>query len=276
MDGHPDVTLEELDALLRGPAKPVAVAKREPARFRSRNRCSVDERERSLAQAVRALRGFYRGMGFSESSFRRGVLAGLADREPYRVREARRYSVWIVLADLLAAWHREARYLDARGLPRALPVEGKQGFAMLCRRFLRKESPAEVAQFLVDCGVLRRDADGCVRPVRRTALIPALTAITLERIPVAIHGFLDTLAHNTQSARESEGRLERAITINDFPAKLVPAFDDWSRYLANGFVQQTDEWALRRRVARRQRGPKVRVTVHLVAHVEPQEKDKVA
>jgi hypothetical protein len=276
MDGHPDVTLDELDALLRGSTKLPALTKRDAVRPRSRSRHSADERERSLAQAVRALRSFYRGMGFSESSFRRGVLAGLADREPYRVREARRYSVWMVLADLLAAWHREARYLDASGLPRALPVEGRQGFAMLCRRFLRKESPADVAQFLVDCGVLRRDADGSVRPVRRTALIPALTAITLERIPVAIHGFLDTLAHNTQSARESEGRLERAITINDFPAKLVPAFDDWSRYLANGFVQQTDEWALRRRVARRQRGPKVRVTVHLVAHVEPQEKDKVA
>ena len=227
------------------------------------------DRVRALEQAFRVLRQFFGRVGASDAELRRAFASAMRSDQLYRVVESQRYELLHGLSDLLATWHREPDYLDATGTPRALGMRGKFSFATLCRRFAPPESPAEIAQFLVSIGVLRCDAAGALRPCRRTALLPTLTAMTLYRVPVVLHGLLETITHNYRCGTdESSKRVERSVFSRGLPVTLVPKFDEKVKRLAVSTVDQLDEWLLRNADAANRDVPRTRVTFNLFAHVE--------
>lgn len=86
-------------------------------------------------------------------------------------------------ADVLQAWHRRRRYLDATGNPRALTLRGANGFEALTREVDPRIDPLDTLKVLIRYGSVRKVPRGRYRLVR--AVLGAATRRTVAFEPTA-------------------------------------------------------------------------------------------
>ena len=191
-----------------------------------------------------------------------------AQRQPYRMSEARAFEIFRSAGDLIDAWYREARYVDDVGAPRALPLRGPEGFEGLARRFLPDHDPDKVAEFFTDEGIIARLGRGLLKPHRRTALINRLNAVTLDRVAVLVHGLLGTLHWNHGGRGAEQPRLERQVHATRVPLELIPEFNAKTKEAGALLIGQIENWLAVRQSTIPTHAPTARVGVCLVAYVE--------
>jgi hypothetical protein len=259
-----------------------------------------------MEQCFRILLQFFRGIGTEPQEARRALRAAARNstRKPFHSSEAHRFALWLVLGEIWDAWNVERAYIDDDGLPRALPIEGTISFSSLTKRYLPQESARDVARFLTSIGVLTRLPDGKVQPrgstqrtqgdrrdqrtggaptgpSRRTVeahghelFIPQLTAMTLERIPVLLHGLLSTIADNTRPKSGNATRLELSVQVPNLSEEDVAKFNEHAKKKGQAFVIEMNAWLLRclrenrADVKRSKSGRTWRVSVNAFADVE--------
>lgn len=224
----------------------------------------------SMEQTFRLLTGFYRQIGAKRAAMKAAFAQAErnADRQPYRMSEARAFEILRSASELLDAWYREAAYVDDLGVPRALALRGPDGFEGLARRFLPDHDPGQVAQFFTDEGIVARLASGLLKPHRRTALINRLNAVTLDRVAVLAHGLLGTLLWNHGGRGTEQPRLERQVHATRIPLALVPEFNAKTKEAGALLIGQIENWLAARLSSLPAKTPTARVGVSLVAYVE--------
>jgi hypothetical protein len=148
--------------------------------------------------------------------------------------------------DLLATWHRDPRFLDDAGKPRALPFKGSPSLTELFDLHLPQESRRRLPQRLTAEGAIRRAGRNGWLPSKRTLIVRSDSSSALLRLPGQIDSFLSTLLHNGQARGKSARRLERTVFIDRLPVEMLAAFDQHTQKLGGQLIDEMDNWLIRR------------------------------
>lgn len=230
---------------------------------------SAVDRSRTLEQIFRILCEFGFELGASRRDLRREFATALlaSSRRPYRMSEARGFDLWHQAGELLAAWYGQPALVDDTGQPRPLPLDGSLSVESLVRDYLPEHSPAAVIEVLLDEKILVRLPNGLCRPVRRSAFIPRMNGMTMDRIAVLLRGLLATIVWN-HSGRRGPLRMERQAHASHLPIDKIPEFEAMVKQLATLLADQVDVWMSSRQAAGSRKTRTARVGVHLFSYLE--------
>lgn len=150
-------------------------------------------------------------------------------------------------ARVLSAWTRHADYQDEDGQPRALAIDGPDGFAELVRRHSGDMPARAVLDELLRVGAVSRREDGRFEPIAR-AYVPQASAI--EKIGILgsdVADLIETIDHNIELGTE-DPRFQRKVMYHRIDVDALPAFRKLSAAQAQALLERLDRWLAARDV----------------------------
>jgi hypothetical protein len=176
---------------------------------------------------------------------------------------------------VLDAWHRDRRYLTARGKPRAVPLLGR---APSVEGLIRSEGPMfdpiDLAYRIQSLGLITACPGNRYRPIGDTALVAIYGPTVLQHVARCLMSLLETVEDNLTGAPTSAHLLERFAEVPDLPAECVDDFQQFSRLQGAMFARTINDWLETRRArdqatVNRANAGAVRAGVHVHAYVAP-------
>jgi len=144
-------------------------------------------------------------------------------------------------ARVLTGWVRDHQYLDAKGQPRALSLEGEDGFAALVRRHSGDMPARAVLDELERVGAVHRRDDGLIELLAR-AYVPRSSATDkLAILGTDVADLIETIDHNLDVG-ETDPRFQRKVMYLSIPASALPAFRKRSAANAQALLEKFDRW----------------------------------
>lgn len=144
-------------------------------------------------------------------------------------------------ARVLSAWTRHPDYQDGSGQPRALDIEGPEGFAALVRRHSGDMPARAVLDELLRVGAVRKREDGRFEPVAR-AYVPQRSVIEkIGILGVDVGDLIDTIDHNIQHGSD-DPRFQRKVMYQRIDVDALPAFRKLSALQAQALLERMDRW----------------------------------
>lgn len=186
-------------------------------------------------------------------------------KEPARRFEPEQLGHITDVPHVIALWHTDPDYLDARGLPIPLPLKSKgRSLYALIERVLPGEKPAAVIKSLEHMRGIRRRGD-LYLPTGRYCIYPEDT-MRLHSLSTLL-GMLRTVDHNA-SHRGSSRLFERVARNPSFPVRALPAFNRQLDTQASELLRKFDgEMQLYERSATG--GPRTRLGLGFFAFEDP-------
>jgi hypothetical protein len=252
----------------------MARAKR-PARPKARRRPSSsktgpDALPIALTQTLRVVLRHFSERGVGAAKLRGALEDALASfDQPIKDVETAAHKAMRGRIDLLATWHRDARFLDEHGKPRVLSLKGSPSLCELFDKHLPSEQSKGLAQRLAEEGAIRRAGRNGWLPSKRTLIVSSDSSSALIRLPGQIDAFLSTLLHNGQAKGKASKRLERTVFVDQFPAEMLAAFDQQTQRLGGQLIDEMDNWLLRRDTASTDKKSSLRAGVGVFAFIDP-------
>jgi len=168
---------------------------------------------------------------------------------------------------VLDAWHRNRRYLTARGRPRAVPLLGR---APSVEALIQTEGPQfdapELAHRLQSLQLITPCSGNRYRPISDTALVSTYGPTVLQYVANCLLSLLETVEGNLRGAPNVPPLLERFAEVPDLPAECIQSFQQFSRFQGAIFMRTINDWLEIRRarvsVAAGQRNVRAGVRVH--------------
>jgi hypothetical protein len=155
---------------------------------------------------------------------------------------------------ILHEWHTNPRFMDKRGHPAELPIDGDDpSFASLVSHVTGDVPPASIRTVLQRSGAVEVTHRDTIKPLKRF-YVPAdvderaLTVISQMLFPLA-----SGLAHNSNPDRKSDGFIQRVVVASDLVEEEVPVFRRMTRRRAAEFIESVDDWLKQGRT--RPKGP---------------------
>ena len=192
-----------------------------------------------------------------------------------RTRPSRKdeYDGFKTAALVLDAWHRDHRYLTARGTPKPVRLVGPTpSVEALIRRQRVKERASDVAHRLnairsiVPCG------RGLYKPASEIALIPTRSPLMLQHAVRVLSALLETVGQNVGGTQSLAPLIERCAEVPDLPGKYAKDFQIFTQAQGRAFVRTVNDWLESRR-ARRSNPTGVEATlragIHTFAYIAP-------
>lgn len=234
-------------------------------------RCGVSWREfaelaKSVYVEVATARFGKRGRPTNVS--RTAMLTGLPRREVRRQRDKLAkadpgLTGYVTKASLiLTAWHLDPEFLDKRGKPRVLPLEGEEAsFLALMKRCGGGDvRPTTVLKELISAGAVRQRSDGSLQVLQRHYIPHAMDAELVRLWGTVLADVASTYGHNlTRSAREAS-RFERAAVNDRIPASVIAEFQSFLDQEGQAFLERVDAWLTAHQVTPEQEQPATAVT----------------
>lgn len=186
-------------------------------------------------------------------------------KEPTEPWDPMQLNYWADLPHVIAHWHADPQYVDSRGVPISLPLQGKgPSLFALARRVLPKQEPAKIVKSLLRLHGVRRNGGRYV-PTGRS-LLYSKTSSRVHGL-LALLGMLRTVERNVSGSR-SGAILERAAMNPNFPVSALPAFHRRLKPHAAEFLWGIDG-DMRRREMTASDGPRTRLGVCVFAFEDP-------
>ncbi|MBS1994659.1 MAG: hypothetical protein JSS86_00055 [Cyanobacteria bacterium SZAS LIN-2] len=231
---------------------------------------SAAQRNRALEQLLRILFAFMYTVGATPREIRAASTVALRNvaRRPYRMAEAQEFEILRGAADLLAAWYSHAALVDEVGVPLPLPRAGTQSVESLVERYLPDHPVEQVIDLLLAEGILTALPNGHLRPLRRTAILPRLNGMTLDRMAILLQGLLGTVGWNYRDRGGRETRLERQVHATHLPVELLPEFEAMVKQSAGSLIDRAESWLASRQSSGKRLGRTARAGVSLFSYVE--------
>ena len=181
---------------------------------------------------------------------RTAMLTGLTRRD-VRIARARASSGQPVPApyaskasQILSRWHLDPDFLDARGEPLPLPLEG-DGTSLL--ELLRRSGAGDiplttVTRELLSVKAMGRREDGRFEALQRN-FIPRTTDEQLIRLwGTVLADVANTYVHNITRSGRTAARFERAAKNERIPVELAPQFRAFLEREGQAFLERVDAW----------------------------------
>jgi len=151
-------------------------------------------------------------------------------------------------ARVLTGWVRDRQYLDAKGQPKALSIDGDDGFAALVRRHSGDMPARAVLDELERVGAVRRREDGLIELLARAYVPRSSPADKLAILGSDVADLIDTIGHNLE-ADDTDARFQRKVMYQSIPASALPAFRKRSAASAQALLEKLDQWLAEHDVA---------------------------
>ena len=183
------------------------------------------------------------------------------------------------VALVLDAWHRDRRYLSARGTPKAVRLLGPAPSVEALVRLQQIKPPAsdvarrlKAIQLVVPIG--RRSL---YKPASDVAVISARDPLILQHTARALSTLLETVGQNVCGTRNLAPLIERVAEVPDLPRRHIRAFQSFTHAQGRTFLRTVNDWLESRRVRPSRKGMKgmkgtVRAGVHTYAYVAPKQR----
>jgi hypothetical protein len=145
---------------------------------------------------------------------------------------------------VLTAWHLEPEFLDAKGKPARLPVEGKgASFTSLLKHCGAGDvRPTTVIRELLSAGAIREGKDGRLEALQRN-YIPQATDEQLIRLwGTVLADVANTYVHNMTRNAKTPSRFERAAKNDRIPIAARAAFREFLEREGQAFLERVDAW----------------------------------
>jgi Family of unknown function (DUF6502) len=169
-------------------------------------------------------------------------------------------------AHVMTLWFSDPAFVDARGVPRSLPVRGANlSIESLVRHVDPRLDVRQVLRFLQSGGALKRVGARYV-PRKRVLILPGADYMTL--ILGGLFGLLRTLEHNRWGDRKTERRLQVYSFNPRVPVSAVAGFEKRLRPLAERLLVQADADMHLREVDRKKGERTVRMGVGVYQFLE--------
>ncbi len=173
---------------------------------------------------------------------------------------------------VLDAWHRDRKYLTAKGSPKAVPLLGKApSVEALIRPQGRQLNAAELAQRMLSLQLIVPRSGNRYRPASDAAIVSSYGPIVLQYVARCLMSLLDTVEHNLGSGPKIPPLLERFAEVPTLPIDRVDSFSKFSRSQGSAFMRIINDWLETRRVRTRAGDTRrtVRAGVRLHVYIAP-------
>jgi hypothetical protein len=189
--------------------------------------------------------------GKKPSISRASILSGLTRKEVQRLLSASGNSAdssaaldgerYNRAARVLTGWVRDSEYHDGKGQPKALSVDGDDGFTALVRRYSGDMPARAVLDELERVGAVRRRDDGLIELLARAYVPRSSAADKLAILGTDVADLIDTIGHNLEDG-ETEPRFQRKVMYQSIPESELPAFRKRSAANAQALLEKFDQW----------------------------------
>jgi hypothetical protein len=172
---------------------------------------------------------------------------------------------------LLTIWFRDRAFLNANGLPKAIPLRGgRVSLAALVRRINPALSPAAVASYLVSAGAVLRIGK-LYAPAQQAVLLRGTYGPERSRALRPLLAMLRTLEHNLMPSSEVPGWFEWIAENPRVPLRALPKLDAKIARQGMGVLQALDIDMHEEEQTRASGEPVVRVGIGFYRFEEPSE-----
>lgn len=185
--------------------------------------------------------------GKRPTASRVAVLTGLTRKEVHRLLvtpaedgtdDAERYNR---AAQVLTGWARDAEFLDEKGAPRILEVDGPAGFGTLVKRYSGDMPMRAVLDELVRVGAVDHRDDGRLQLAAR-GFVPRHSAVDkLGILGRDVADLIATIDHNLQHG-ETDPRFQRKVMYSAIARSDLPAFRKLGARQAQALLERLDRW----------------------------------
>jgi len=180
------------------------------------------------------------------------ILSGLDRREVARLRRAviepepgdASQGYMSKPAQLLHAWHHDARYLDSSGNPKELGIEGagEASFAELVQRYAPGIPLVAMLKELRAAGAIADVAGNRVRVLKRNYIPRELNENLIRLWGSVLRDLATTFEHNVFRDEAEPPRFERRAISLRVDAKALPQFRRMLEREGQAFLERIDEW----------------------------------
>jgi len=181
---------------------------------------------------------------------RTAVLTGLARRDVRKQREKleaapEALSGYVTKASLvLTAWHLDSHFLDAKGKPLPLALEGDGvTFATLVRHCSGGDVPlSTLLRELRAAGAIHELDDGRWEPLMRNYLPHTIDETVIRLWGSRMADISNTYVHNLTRTAKHPSRFERAAVNDRIPKSALPEFRKFLDAEGQAFLERLDAW----------------------------------
>ena len=181
---------------------------------------------------------------------RTAVLTGLARRDVRKQREkleaSPESSIGYVTkaSSVLTAWHLDSQFLDAKGKPLPLPVEGTEtSFASLVRHCSGGDVPlSTLLRELRAAGSIHKLPDGRWEPLARHHVPHTIDEALIGLWGSRMADLAITCASNLARTSKVPARFERAASNGRIAKSALPEFRRFLDHEGQAFLERLDVW----------------------------------
>jgi hypothetical protein len=150
----------------------------------------------------------------------------------------------MLYADVVGLWARDARFLDARGRPRSLPLRGKDGLGHLIRTIDPARNPRNVVDVLIRFGNVRKDRRGHYRLVQPLFFTCTSKAVAFEPMAYFLSDASATLGRILRRTTRTRGPelFWRKVESSGLSAASAKQFVGFVRERGQSFLEELDDW----------------------------------
>ena len=186
--------------------------------------------------------------GRKQTTSRVSVITGLSRREVMRVRKLPRPDVSASIEKhnravrVIAAWRREEEFLDNKGEPASLPMEGPgASFSELVKRFSGNVPPRAILDELIHAGAAERRDDGKIGLLARAYIPGGTDDHILHILGTDVHHLVSTIDHNLNPDL-TEPIFQRKVSYDNLPDDVLPEFRKHFAPEAQTLLESADRW----------------------------------
>jgi uncharacterized protein DUF6502 len=154
-------------------------------------------------------------------------------------------------ADIVARWAHDKRFVDDKGRPRLLEMEGKHSFASLVHGISRTLDPESVLSVLTRYGNVRRMRAGRCALVRPFFFTSTQTTMAFEPMAYFLTDASSTLGRILKRTKRSRGPelFWRKVECTGLSEKAVKSFISFATDRSLEFLEELDDWLEARRAS---------------------------
>ena len=187
----------------------------------------------------------------------------------------------VTAALVLDAWHRDRRYLNAKGAPRAVRLLGRApSVEALIRAHKGQRYASDVVHRLRNTHLVVPCGRGLYKPTSDVAVISDRDPLVLQHAARALSTLVETVGRNVSSGRTlTPPLIERVAEVPDLPRRHIGDFQRFTQLQGRTLIRTVNDWLEARRARRTDRkspGATVRAGIHTYAYVAPKKGKRIS